>query len=135
MKRDKAKQSLIEMYGPFWPKNKKSFGQLRQEARGKYGVYLLYCGWQPVYVGQGKLTTRITGHKRSGTKIWDRFTWFALRDPSKCREIEAIFLRSLPFYLRLNNRQGAHLPVGSTKPEHEPPDPIAMPKMTPKKKK
>lgn len=129
------KDSLVEKYGPFWPRNKKSFSKLREEARGKYGVYLLYYGWHPVYIGQGKLTKRISRHKRpTATKVWDRFTWFALRDPQKCGELEAILLRCLPFYLRLNNRQGAHLPVKSIKQPDGPPDKIELPRMLPRKR-
>lgn len=129
------KQELVEKYGPFWARNDENFKRLKAEAKGSSGIYLLYCGWFPVYVGQGELVKRITGWRRSKTKVWDRFTWFALADSTYCRELEAILLRSLPFYLRLHNKQGAHLPVRSTKTEHKNPITISLPKMTPRRKR
>jgi hypothetical protein len=48
--------------------------------------------------------------------------------------LEAIFLRSLPFYLRLNNHQGANLPVRATKAKDDTPSLFKMPKMIPRKK-
>jgi hypothetical protein len=127
---------LVVHYGPLWARNDKNFQKLQKTAGHSSGIYLLYCGWFPVYIGQGKIVDRISAHRKSRRKVWDRFTWFALGDPSRrlCRELEAIFLRSLPFYLRLNNNQGARLPVRSTKAEDKTPELIKMPKMMPKKK-
>jgi hypothetical protein len=127
------RRNFVIKYGPFWARNPKNFLKLRKEAGKFSGVYLLYCGWYPVYIGSGRLISRLARHRRSKRKVWDRFTWFALADPGHCRELEAILLRSLPFYLRLNNNQGAHLPVHSTKGDDDTPDSISMPKMIPKK--
>lgn len=127
-------ETLVRDYGPLWARNSKNLRKLDQRARKLSGVYLLYLGWFPVYIGKGKLFRRISGHLGSHTKVWDRFTWFALTDPSRCAELEAILLRSLPFYLRLNNKQGAHLPIHSTKEDDNSPIPISLPKMTPKKR-
>src|ERR1700676_3964320 len=116
--RKQTKANLIVKFGPFWARNEENLRKLRAEATGLSGVYLLYCGWFPIYVGHGDLNRRIAGHRGSKRKVWDRFTWFAVAEKRHCRELEAIFLRSLPFYLRLNNKQGAHLPVGSTHTPH-----------------
>jgi hypothetical protein len=132
-----VKQKLVVNYGAFWARNDKNFQELRRAAGNSSGVYLLYCGWFPVYIGHGKLGSRICAHRGSHRKVWDRFTWFALADPSprRSRELEAIFLRSLPFYLRLNNKQGANLPVRPTKTKYKAPDLFKMPKMIPRKKR
>jgi hypothetical protein len=127
------KENLVSKYGPFWARNNKNLGRLRKEAADSSGVYLLYLGWFPVYIGSGKLYPRIEKHQRSHSKTWDRFTWFALVDPRRSGELEAILLRSLPFYLRLNNKQGAHLPVSSTKEVDKPPLLVPLPKVAPKK--
>ena len=127
----KTRGSLVVKFGPFWARNEDNFRKLRAEAKGLCGIYLLYCGWFPVYVGCGNLFTRIAGHKGSRSKVWYRFNWFAVAEKCHCRELEAIFLRSLPFYLRLNNKQGAHLPVGSTRTSHGIAEQIKLPKMVP----
>ena len=126
--REQAKKNLIVKFGPFWSKNEENFRKLRVEAEGFSGVYLLYCGWFPIYVGCGELLTRISGHKGSKSKIANRFAWFAVAEKRHCRELEAIFLRSLPYFLRLNNKQGAHLPVGSTGTPHRIPIKSPCPK-------
>jgi hypothetical protein len=128
------KRNLVVNYGPLWARNAENFRNLRATAGNSKGVYLLYCGWFPVYVGHGNLSSRIVGHTRARRKVWDRFTWFALADPRRSRELEAIFLRSLPFFLRLNNQQGANLPVRPTKAKDKAPLLFKMPKMTPQKK-
>jgi hypothetical protein len=127
--------NLIVNYGALWARNETNFGKLRATAGNSKGVYLLYCGWFPVYIGQGNLSSRILGHTKGRRKVWDRFTWFALADPRRSRELEAIFLRSLPFFLRLNNKQGANLPVRQTKAKDKAPILFKMPKSTPEKKK
>lgn len=127
---------LVTKYGPFWARNAKNFEWLRKEVGNSTGIYLLYCGWFPVYVGRGKLVRRISDHTKSTRKVWDRFTWFVISDPSHCQEMEAIFLRSLPFYLRLNNKQGAHVPnVHSCHVKDEIPETISLPKMLPRRRK
>jgi len=69
--REQAKGNLIVKFGPFWARNEGNFRKLREEAEGLSGVYLLYCGWFPVYVGCGDLLRRIAGHgvhiERCGT--------------------------------------------------------------------
>jgi len=126
-------ENLVTKYGSFWAKNEKNLAKLRKEAKDLRGVYILYCGWFPIYVGLGDLVSRITKRQNSKSKPWDRFTWIAIENYSHARELEAIFLRSLPFYLRLNNKQAAHLPgVHSTREEDRTPVVIKLPKMTPK---
>jgi hypothetical protein len=128
--------NLVAEYGPFWARNTDNLKKLRRIPGNSTGVYLLYYGWFPVYIGQGRLSAQIHGHARSHTKVWDRFTWLKLADSSRSVELEAIFLRSLPFSLRLHNKQGARLLVRSTKPVKgaDKPDTFPMPKMLPKKR-
>lgn len=125
---------LVAEYGPFWARNDQNLHALKRKIGNQTGVYLLYCGWHPVYVGRGKVYSRIKHHMHSKTKVWDRFTWFVLDKSQHSRELEAIFLRSLPFYLRVHNRQGAHINgIKSLKTEHATPVEIRLPKMLPNK--
>jgi hypothetical protein len=48
-------------------------------------------------------------HDKSKSKheFWDHFSWFEILDENMQREIEALLLASLPFYLRVLNKQSA----------------------------
>ena len=46
------KEKLVAQYGPLWAKNTKNLRQLKASAGNSIGVYLLYCGWFPVYIGR-----------------------------------------------------------------------------------
>jgi hypothetical protein len=127
-------ERVIKAFGPFWARNEKNLEVLRKEPGNKPGFYILYCGWQPVYVGQGRLYKRIKKHTTSRTKTWDRFTWFEVDSVERAKEMEAILLRSLPFYLRVYNNQGAHIEdLSSSRQKDGTPLAVELPKMTPNK--
>ena len=122
---------LVTKYGKLWPRNDYSLEALA--AQGKLnGVYVLYDGSMPVYVGKGEILSRIIGHRKSKTRsgFWDYFSWFEVRDSNLQHDAEALLLKILPYYLRLLNRQQANFPhVRKTKlAENKAPDVVIKPK-------
>jgi hypothetical protein len=75
--------------------------------KGGKGVYVLYDGSMPVYVGKGNMRFQIGRAKRSRRRgqMWDHFSWYALDDKKMMRDIEALVLRMLPSYLRSLTKQ------------------------------
>ena len=73
----------------------------QQKYSGK-GVYILFDGSMPVYVGKGNIKQRVSGAKRSRKRgqLWDRFSWYGLKDANMMHDIEVLVLRMLPPYLR-----------------------------------
>ena len=70
-----ASKPLVHTYGALWARNRNNIKQLR--ALGKlFGIYVLYDGSMPVYIGRGRLSRRIARHQRSRsrgrfeTKAW-----------------------------------------------------------------
>jgi hypothetical protein len=64
------------------------------------GVYVLFDGSMPLYVGKGHIKARISGARKSQRrgKQWDYFSWYELNDESLIHETEVLLLRILPFY-------------------------------------
>jgi len=115
------------MYGTLWARNLDNIKELDRIRRRMNGVYVLCDGSMPVYIGRGRIATRVLDHKRSRTrgKYWDHFTWYMLRSESAAVEVEALLLRMLPFYLRsLNKQRGNFLKAKRKKQRNAHPDPI-----------
>src|SRR6516164_7877753 len=73
-----------------------------QACLGVERVYVLSHGAMPMYVGKGKIASRVRGHaKRASTKskYWDHFSWFVINGGFQ-DELEVVLLRTLPFYVR-----------------------------------
>jgi len=68
---------LVPRYGEMWARNTEN---LKAIPKTECGFYILYDGSMPVYVGKGKLRSRIKRAHRSPktNKYWDHFTWFEL---------------------------------------------------------
>lgn len=101
-------KSLIRAFGMFWHRNRISFepkgGMWGEQGRGgnvqpvdfseQYGVYILYDGHRPVYVGKSERGDGIYARLRSHTKDprkagrWDRFSWFGIRGVTDRGELE-----------------------------------------------
>jgi len=66
------------------------------------GVYVLYRGDQPFYVGkaEGKLRSRLRAHANnvgsSKNYFWNYFSAFIVRDPRHISEVEAILISAMP---------------------------------------
>ncbi len=86
-----------------WARNTPNIGLVPE---GGEGVYVLHDGSTPVYIGMGNLQERLGVARKSKRRgqMWDHFSWYILTDPGFNREIEALMLSMLPFYLRVLNR-------------------------------
>jgi hypothetical protein len=95
------------MFGEMWARNLPNLNRIpgRQE-KGGTGVYVLYDGSMPVYVGKGNLRSRLKIARRSTSRgqLWDHFSWYSL-DPKATHDVEALVLRMLPQYLRSLTKQ------------------------------
>ena len=54
----KSPQPLVSKYGSLWARNKENMRQLKAQGR-LFGIYVLYDGSMPVYIGRGKLWHRL----------------------------------------------------------------------------
>jgi hypothetical protein len=92
----------------------------------------------PVYIGRGKLSRRIAGHRESKGRgqFWDHFSWYAISNRHLEAEAEALLLRMLPFYLRsLNKQRTAFTNARHVKQASRAADPIKRPKFIAKRKR
>ena len=101
---------VVTAYGTMWARNVKNIRKIPRSDSGGVGVYILFDGSMPVYVGKGNIRWRITNARRSKRRgqFWDRFSWYALADPKMMHDIEVLLLRVLPPYLRALTRQEGH---------------------------
>ncbi len=92
-----------------WARNPKNIQAV--EKRKAQGVYILYDGSMPVYVGMGRLSSRLRQGCRSKRRgqMWDHFSWYVPCDTKLIRDIEALLLGMLPFPLRVLNKQKGKL--------------------------
>jgi hypothetical protein len=108
---------IVTSNGTMWARNAKNFRRIPKPKDGGIGVYILFDGSMPVYVGKGNIRQRITEAKRSKRRgqLWDRFSWYTLRDPRMMHDIEVLILRMIPPYLRaLTSQQGHFLKAKRT---------------------
>jgi hypothetical protein len=102
---------IVTMFGEMWARNRQNINRVprsKQEGgKGEKGVYVLYDGSMPVYVGKGNLRSRLDGARRSKTRgqLWDHFSWYSLNPGAAAHDIEALVLRMLPPYLRSLTKQ------------------------------
>src|SRR6266404_6462173 len=99
---------LVEARGERWARNDRNIQAIPKSGQG---VYFLYDGSTPVYVGKGNLRERIRGAKRGRRRgqLWDHFSWYIISDPLFRHDVKALFLRTRPWYLRSLNRQSGKL--------------------------
>ena len=92
-----------------WARNDVNIDQIPDGKDGR-GVYILFDGSMPMYVGKGQIKDRIIGastSKRRG-QLWDHFSWYAIKNPKMMHDIEVLMLRILPPNLRSLTRQGGN---------------------------
>jgi hypothetical protein len=101
---------IVTKYGTMWARNTDNIRKIPGRREGGIGVYILFDGSMPVYVGKGNIKHRITDARRSKRRgqLWDRFSWYAVADPKMMHDIEVLVLRVLPPYLRALTRQEGH---------------------------
>ena len=91
-----------------WARNPKNIAAIPSgKDPGGIGVYILFDGSMPVYVGKGNIKQRIAAHeKKRWGQLWDRFSWFGLHEPATMHDIESLLLKMLPPLLRSRNKRG-----------------------------
>lgn len=124
------RESLIHHRGEMWPRNSANIDAILGSKAGGRGIYILFDGSTPVYVGRGNIQQRIrqaTKSKRRG-QCWDHFSWYVVPEKKCEQELEALLLRMLPPHLRMLNRQRGKL-VGAKKHffKDDRPEPINRP--------
>jgi len=99
--------TIVTMFGEMWTRNFQNIQAVPKSKKGGRGVYVLYDGSMPMYIGKGNIQSRIRSAHRSKTRgrQWNYFSWYAMNDQHAIHDMEVILLRSLPFYLRIFNRQ------------------------------
>lgn len=119
---------LISAYGEMWARNEENINQIPRSKDGGQGVYVLYDGSMPVYVGKGNIHWRICDARRSKRRgqFWDYFSWYIVPDPKLRHDVESFLLRRLPWYLRgLNRQSGNFLEAKKFSQINKQPDPIS----------
>jgi hypothetical protein len=114
-----------------WPRNVTNINLIpnRGDDGGK-GIYILFDGSTPVYVGRGNIRDRLwrSSKSRRRGQSWDHFSWYGIAKIHQEQELEALLLRMLPPHLRILNRQRGKL--ASAKKhffKDDRPDPINRP--------
>jgi hypothetical protein len=119
---DQSKMALIDQFGEMWARNAKNIEDVPARSKGGQGVYILYDGSTPVYVGKGNIRQRLRDaakSKRRGNS-WDYFSWYIPKNQDLIHDVEVLLLRILPPYLRYMTRQRGHFKgVHSTDQEAE----------------
>jgi hypothetical protein len=121
--------AIIKRQGEMWARNEDTLAAIPGRKEGGRGIYILFDGSTPVYVGRGHIRRRVRNARNSQRRgeRWDHFSWYAVPNEEHQRELEALLLRMLPPFLRVLNRQRGKLP-GAKKhsmPKNNRPDPIA----------
>ncbi len=101
---------LIDQFGEMWARNPENIEDVPGSSSGGQGVYILYDGSTPVYVGKGNIRQRLRAadaSKRRGD-FWDHFSWYILKDKRLTHDVEVLLLRMLPPFLRHLTRQTGH---------------------------
>jgi hypothetical protein len=110
---------IIKSYGTMWARNTDNINRI---PRSREGIYILFDGSMPVYVGKRNIQARIRDARRSKRRnqLWDRFSWYAVADPKMMLDVEVLALRMLPRYLRALTRQDRHF-LSATRVKQENP--------------
>lgn len=107
---------IVAQYGKWWTRVPENLKQLAsKELRDVTGVYALYNGTMPVYIGRGNICNQIHRHNRNRKKnqFWEHFSWYEIIGKGRDKEIESLLLRILPFYVRsLNRKSGDSFALG-----------------------
>jgi hypothetical protein len=105
-KMESERRGLVTRYGRMWARNPENVGRLRDKGDLR-GVYILYDGSMPVYVGRGVIKTQVNGHRTNPRRrrFWDYFSWYEIPDEVLRKDTEALLIKTLPYYLRLLNKK------------------------------
>jgi hypothetical protein len=109
-RRKKDGTQVVTQYGTMWARNDVNLGLIPSRREGGRGVYILFDGSMPMYVGKGNIKRRIhrAAESESRGQFWDHFSWYAIKEPKLMHDIEVLMLRILPPNLRSLTRQGGN---------------------------
>jgi hypothetical protein len=101
---------IVTRYGTMWARNKTNIEKLPRAKEGGFGVYILFDGSMPMYVGKGNIRSRIKEacHSKRRRHLWEHFSWYVMPNPKLMHDVEALMLRLLPPNLRSLTRQGGN---------------------------
>ena len=122
---------LVRQFGELWARNPENIDDVPGRSKGGQGVYILYDGSTPVYVGKGNIRQRLRDADKSGRRrnSWNHFSWYVITNRDLIHDVEVLLIRILPLYLRYLTRQRGHFKgVGSTHQTNRIPKHIARPK-------
>ena len=110
--KDAPRVPLILHRGEMWARNDANIEKILGSKEGGQGVYILFDGSTPVYIGRGNIRQRIRKARTSKRRgqCWDHFSWYVVSNSEYQAELEALLLRMLPPWLRILNRQRGKLP-------------------------
>src|SRR6266851_6659799 len=116
MARYMAGNGIVRRYGKLWTRVPENLKQLAsKDLRNATGVYALYNGTMPVYIGKGIFSNQIKKHNHSNRKspYWEHFSWYEIKGEGLDKEIESLLLRVFPFYVRSLNRMAGKFESGT----------------------
>lgn len=101
---------VVRQYGTMWARNEANIAKIPSSRKGGRGVYVLFDGAMPMYVGKGNIRSRIKTANTSERRkhLWDHFSWYAIKNAAMTHDIEVLMLRILPPNLRFLTRQGGN---------------------------
>jgi hypothetical protein len=123
--------TFIHQFGEIWARNPENIEDVPGSSDGGQGVYILYDGSTPVYVGKGNIRQRLRDEDASNRRgnSWNHFSWYVINDKTLIHDVEVLLIRILPLYLRYLNGQTGHFRgVSSTDQKNKTPSHIAPPK-------
>lgn len=101
---------IVRQYGTMWARNTDNIDKIPSGKKGGRGVYVLFDGSMPMYVGKGNIKSRIkeSCRHRRRKQLWDHFSWYTIKNTAMMHDIEVLMLRILPPNLRFLTRQGGN---------------------------
>jgi hypothetical protein len=72
-----------------WDRNPKNIGDVPGHRERGQGVYSLYDGSTPVYVGKGNIQARLRKENNKSKRLgnsWDHFSWFHITDQDEAEK-------------------------------------------------
>jgi hypothetical protein len=119
----RSKMALIHAFGERWARNPENIKDKRMpgKRKGGQGVYILYDGSTPVYIGKGNIRQRLREADKDERRrnSWDHFSWFVVKNKSLIHDVEVLLIRMLPLYLRHLTRQRGHFKDASSTDQHK----------------
>jgi len=112
---------IVRQYGTMWARNKENIENIPGPKKGGRGVYVLFDGSMPMYVGKGNIKSRILKASKSERRgqFWDHFSWYAIKNPAMMHDIEVLMLRILPPNLRSLTQQGGDFKDAKSIPQKD----------------